>query len=270
MTDERRQRILQVADELEEQGLEATNSAVYSRALGHRGDVVTVMKARRAERNGGTVAVADAEDDVIPEPSASELEEDLAQLTASYDAWHLALERLWDIELEGPLSEQNFSRKQWLEYQMVQNLQAQERLRPQLEMARLSESVHAAQQQHDAGLTEAVALATQAVQLLGTVCTTWRQLIAHFEIMQDGFFAPRDRRGHQAFAVNGGRSDALQLFSALFAGDFRGKDAFELLVERATTAGAVQDALANCPRLHPFSERAIDSYLKGISHASNS
>jgi hypothetical protein len=146
MTPERRERILQIAHELEDQGLEATNSAVYSRALGHRGDVVQVMKARRAERgNGGSVAVLDAEDDAIPESSAGELQEDLGQLEASYDAWHLALERLWEIEQEGPLSEANFSRKQWLEYQMVQNLQAQERLRPQLEAARLKEAVVAAQ-----------------------------------------------------------------------------------------------------------------------------
>jgi hypothetical protein len=96
MTDERKQRILDIAQELEEQGLEATNSLVYSRALGHRGDVVQVMKARRAARNGGDVAVLDAddEDDEIPQPSASELEEDLWQLTASYEAWHAAWEGL--------------------------------------------------------------------------------------------------------------------------------------------------------------------------------
>jgi hypothetical protein len=37
MTPARIQRILQIAQELEEQGLEATNSAVYARALGPRG-----------------------------------------------------------------------------------------------------------------------------------------------------------------------------------------------------------------------------------------
>jgi hypothetical protein len=98
MTPERRERILQIAQELEEQGLEATNSAVYSRVFGHRGDVVAVMRDRRAERgNGGSVAVEDEDGtagDAEPFPTASELQEDLAQLTASYDAWHLALERL--------------------------------------------------------------------------------------------------------------------------------------------------------------------------------
>jgi hypothetical protein len=42
------------------------------------------------------------------------LAEDLRQLEASYEAWHLALERLWEIEQDGPLSEANFSRKQFL------------------------------------------------------------------------------------------------------------------------------------------------------------
>src|SRR5262245_34156642 len=107
MTPEREARILQIADELEEQGLIATNSAVYARALGHRGDVTQVMKARRASRGEGNVALLE-EDEPEPEilPTAEELQEDLVQLEQSYDTWHLALERLWDIEQEGPLSEQ--------------------------------------------------------------------------------------------------------------------------------------------------------------------
>jgi hypothetical protein len=136
VTDERRQRILDVADELEAQGLPATNSRVYALVMGHRGHVVQVLKARRAERAGtGEVAVLEDEDEETPETAAADLQEDLQQLEAAYDAWHLALERLWQIEQDGPLSEANFARKQWLEYQMVQNLQTQERLRPQLEAA---------------------------------------------------------------------------------------------------------------------------------------
>jgi hypothetical protein len=187
------------------------------------------------------------------------------QLEHSYDAWHLALERLWEIEQEGPLSEQNFSRKQWLEYQMVQNLQAQEKLRPQLEVARLTEAVEAAREQHDAGIAEAQAQALYAVQLLGTVAQVWRGLIAQFEHQQDGFFAPRDSRGHQAFPVDGGRADARRLFEALYPSDYRAKEAFELLVEQATTEGAVQEALSNCPRLRAFSARAIATYLEGMT-----
>src|SRR4029453_11579183 len=100
----------------------------------------------------------------MPETPAGVLAEDLAQLAHSYDAWHLALERLWEIEQDGPLSEANFARKQWLQYQMVQNLQTQERLRPQLEAAKVRDAVRAAQLQHDARLEEARALAEQALQ----------------------------------------------------------------------------------------------------------
>src|SRR4029453_1240092 len=161
MTDERRQRILQIADELEAEGEVATNSAVYARALGHRGHVVTVMKARRAERvaAGGVLGAEEegdeAPEDEMPETPAVVLAEDLAQLAHSYDAWHLALERLWEIEQDGPLSEANFARKQWLEYQMVQNLQTQERLRPQLEAAKIRDAVRVAQAAHDTRLEEA-------------------------------------------------------------------------------------------------------------------
>jgi hypothetical protein len=101
MTPERRQRILEVADELESQGLPATNSAVYARVMGYRGHVVAVMKARRAERAAaGGVLVAEADDEPDEEMAdtpAVELAEDLQQLEHSYDAWHLALERLWEI-----------------------------------------------------------------------------------------------------------------------------------------------------------------------------
>jgi hypothetical protein len=263
MTDERRERILQVAADLEAEGLEATNSAVYARALGHRGDVVAVMRDRRRER-GGAVAVLDAEEPEADETPADVLAEDLHQLESAYEGWHVSLEALWQIETEGPLSEANFSRKQWLEYQMVQNLQAQERLRPQLEAARLKEAVYAARDQHDAGIAEAEAQARYAVQLLGTVRQVWRELIAHFEHQQDGFFAPRTRQGHQAFPVEGGRADARRLFEACFPSDYRAKEAFELLVEKATTEGAAQQALASCPRLVPFSARAITTYLEGM------
>ena len=135
MTPERRERILQIANDLESQGLPATNSAVYARALGHRGHVVAVMKQRRAggARAGGVVVADDPEDDEPEEETetpAATLQQDLKEFESSYDAWHLALEKLWQIEQDGPLSEANFARKQWLEYQMVQNLQAQEQLRP--------------------------------------------------------------------------------------------------------------------------------------------
>ena len=154
MTDERRLRILQIADELEAEGRVATNSAVYSIVMGHRGHVVETLKQRRAERAAqGGVLVAEEEEepeDETTETPAATLQEDLRELESSYDAWHLALERLWQIEQDGPLSEAN--RKQWLEYQMTLNLQTQERLRLALERAKLREAVRAGQQQHDEGI----------------------------------------------------------------------------------------------------------------------
>ena len=148
---------------------------------------------------------------------------------------------------------------------MVQNIQAQERLRPLLEQAQLTDAVLAAQAVHDAGLSQAQA--EYAVQILGTLAQVWRVLIAHFEHQQDGFFAPRDARGHQAFPVDGGRQDARRLFEACFPGDYRGKEAFELLIENASTEGAAQQALANCLRLQPFSERAISTYLATLERS---
>jgi hypothetical protein len=265
MTDERRQRILAIADELESQGLVATNSAVYSRALGHRGHVVQVMKARRAARlEAGGVLVAEEEDEVDGEsswPSAAVLQEDLDQLVHSYDAWHLALERLWEIEHDGPLSEASYSRKQWLEYQMVQNLQTQERLRPLLDQARIREAVHAAQAQHDVHLEEARALAEDMLQAVATLHDRLDDLSELFTEMVDGFFKFRDRRGHQAFDVESGYDQVRQLFEAFFPSDFRAKDAYVMLMQVPPTIGRLRAALESCPRLKPFSETAITSYL---------
>jgi hypothetical protein len=90
MSAERRARILEIAAALEAEGQIATNSAVYSRALGYRGHIVAVMKQRRAERAEAS-GVAVLEEEELPEPSAAELAEDLAALESAYEAWHLAL-----------------------------------------------------------------------------------------------------------------------------------------------------------------------------------
>jgi hypothetical protein len=269
MTPERRERILQIADDLEAEGLEATNSAVYSRALGHRGDVVQTMKERRAERNGnGNVTVLDAEPE--DSPTASELQDDLTQLEQSYDAWHLALERLWEIEQEGPLSEQNFSRKQWLEYNMVQNLQAQERVRPQLEAVRRTEAVHAAQQAHDDMVPVVSAQAEAVVQALAQLGAALQALAQGFTAQVDGLATLRDRHGMQAFDVVGGYADVVQFLQLCFPSDYRAKEVADLLVGSPLLRGNAQAALANSPRLKPFAIRAVENYLttmEGVTHA---
>src|SRR4029453_3779600 len=98
MTNERRARILEVADELEAQGLPATNSAVYARVMGHRGHAVQTLKPRTA---GGAGAGGGGEAEGMPETPAAELQEDLQQLEHAYESWHLALERLWELEQDG-------------------------------------------------------------------------------------------------------------------------------------------------------------------------
>jgi hypothetical protein len=275
MTDERRQRILQIADELEAQGLPATSSSFYSRAFGYRGHGVAVMKQRRAERAAaGGVLVAEEDDEPEEELSdtpAAVLQEDLAQLTHSYDAWHLALERLWQIEEDGPLSEANFSRKQWLEYQMVQNLQAQESLRAALEVARLREAVLAAQRQHDEALPAARVLAEETLRTVATLAEHLAALAAVFQHQVDGFFAPRSRRGEQYFDVADGATYVKQLLTELFPQDFRAHTMVELLLQRPPTEGHARSALDTCVRLKPFSTTVIASYLaqqqtEGASH----
>jgi hypothetical protein len=279
MTPERKQRILAIADELEAQGLPATNSSVYSRVLGHRGHVVAVMRDRRQQAaQAGGVTVMDIPDEDEEgeerEPSAAVLQEDLDQLVHSYDAWHLALERLWEIEQDGPLSEANFSRKQWLEYQMVQNLQTQERLRPQLDQALIREAVYAAQEQHDTRLDEARAKAEAFLQAVATVAHLGEDLADEFTAMVDAFFPFRDRRGHQAFDVRSGPEYASELFQAFFANDYRAKDAFELLMGTPLTIGRLRAALDGSPRLKPFSATAMAQYLaqqgEGTPHGTTS
>jgi deferrochelatase/peroxidase EfeB len=130
------------------------------------------MKERRAQQAAQDGSVLVAEDDEEPEADetpADVLAEDLRQLEAAYEGWHVSLEGIWTLEESGPLDLASFSRKSWLEYQMVQNLQAQERLRPQLEQARTREAVRSAQAQHDALVPIVTARAEAVVDALATL-----------------------------------------------------------------------------------------------------
>jgi hypothetical protein len=143
MSPERRQRILDVAAELEAAGQVATNSAVYSRVHGHRGHVVQTLKQRRAERAAqGGVLMAEEEEDNEPEDDmtatpAAVLAEDLEQLASAYDGYHLALEKLWDLEAEGVWDENISHRQTFLAKTLVKNLHEQERVRAELDRARI-------------------------------------------------------------------------------------------------------------------------------------
>jgi hypothetical protein len=183
-------------------------------------------------------------------------------LEVAYESWHASLEQIWTLEQDGPLDERTFARARWLEYQLTENLRQQERLRPQLDQARIREAVHAAQQQHDARLEEARTLAEQALQAVATLHDRLEDLSELFTEQTDAFFPFRDLRGMQAFDVQSGFDQVRQLFEACFPSDFRARDAYLLLMQSPLTIGRLRAALESCPRLQKFSERAIDSYLK--------
>jgi hypothetical protein len=144
-----------------------------------------------------------------------------------------------------------------------------EALRPQLEPQRLREAATAAQTGHDAGIPEARALAEQFLEGVRLVATLGPRLIAAFGAQMDPLMVLRSPDGHQALAVEDGRTYALQFFSALYPNDPRAKTAFELLVETPLTDGHAQAALAHCPCLRPFSQTAITTYLTSIEGATH-
>jgi hypothetical protein len=144
---------------------------------------------------------------------------------------------------------------------MVQNLQTHEQLRTALDKAQIREAVHAAQAQHDARLVEAAQLAEQALQAVATMHDAFEDLAEVFADQVDSFFKFRDLRGHQAFDVADSPLYALQLFQQFFGGDARARDAFDLIMRTHLTIGMMRQALDACPRLQPFSPRAIATYL---------
>jgi hypothetical protein len=168
---------------------------------------------------------------------------------------------LWEIEKDGPLSESQFGRKTWLEYQLSANLRTQETLRAALDSARIREAVYAAQRQHDDRLDEVQAKAEAFLQAVAAVAHLGEDLADLFSAMVDGFFKFRDLRGMQAFDVQSGFDTARQLFEAFYPADFRARDAYLLLMQSPPTMGQLRQALESCPRLKPFSERAIATYL---------
>ena len=276
MTDERRQRILAIAEELESQGLTATNSSVYTRALGHRGHIVAVMKARRAERaTAGGVAVIEEpeeeEDDCTDEPTetpAVVLANDLHELGEAYKGLHTSLEHIWGLEHEGTTDLATWNRKKWLEDLLTKNLQAQEQLRSQLEQARKREGAYAARDHHDGLIPEAREGAEQVLQMIADLGAGLDNLADVFQGQVDGFFAPRDAHGHQAFDVEDGATYVRRLVSALFPQDFRAPAMVDMLMQTPPREGNRRAALAACVRLRPFSETAIASYLdhaEGVS-----
>jgi hypothetical protein len=267
MTPERRQRILEVAAELEAQGLPATNSAVYAICMGHRGHIVRTLKERRAQRAAaGGVLVAEEEENDEPEDDTTEtpaavLAEDLAQLESAYEGFHLALEKLWALEREGVWDENISNRQTFLEKTLVKNLHEQERVRAALDTARIRENVYTARDQHDDPLPQAQAEAEQTCQALAWLAQCLAGLARRFDTQVDGFFAPRTARGEQYFDVQAGRVYVRQLVADLFPQDFRAPAMVDMLLDTPPQDGNQRAALASCARLKPFSPTAIATYL---------
>jgi len=144
---------------------------------------------------------------------------------------------------------------------MVQNLQAQERLRPQLEQARTREAVRAAQAQHDALVPLVTAQAEAVVEALATLSEALAALREGFGQQVDGLVPFRDARGQQAIDVSDGNTYVTQFLQLLFPGDFRAKELVDLLMINPVTVGRATDALQSCARLQAFPERVITRYL---------
>ena len=211
------------------------------------------------------MAVVEAEDDDAPEEteaetSATTIGEDLSQLEHAYEAWHLALERLWRLSRTAPCPKPILPGSPGSSIRWCRTFRRKSACR-QLERAQVREAVHLAQAQHDAALDAARTMAEQALQAVATLHDLWEDLAEVFAAQVDLFFPFRDRRGMQAFDVMDGKSYARELFCAFFPNDPRARDAFLVLVDTPLTIGMLRHALEACPRLQPFSERAIQTYL---------
>jgi hypothetical protein len=268
MTDERRERILAIAQELEDQGLIATNSSVYARALGHRGDVVQTMRDRRAAQRlmGGAVDVAEAEEGDDPEaPEATTtiaLATDLRHLEAYYETMHQEWERLVALDQEGALSDQEMDSQVRLERRMASNLRKQQRLQPLLAAAQAREAVETGRQQHDAAIAQGLVLADATAQAFAHLAACLTAQVQHVDEQIDALALIRSRDGHQQFSLSTGREEVVNYVARLFGeGDFRSADTVRLLLDVPLTQGNWAQALANAPRLQPFPPRLIERFL---------
>lgn len=274
MTEERMQQIEAAIAEAEALGEKWTNASIRARVPGGSSAAFKqYMKARRVQQAGG-VAVAEAPEDEEDEedepaedtperpaaaPSAAALTAEYHRLDGEYKAYYTTLE---ELRATGVWDEHVSNRERFLEKTLVKNLREQERVLAAIPQAKIREGVYAAQLQHDAELAEAARLAEAALQAVAAVAHAFEDLSEVFSTQVDRWFAFRDARGHQAFDVADGPTYALQLFQQFFGGDPRARDAFQLLTSTSPTIGQLRQALANCPRLQPFSPRAIAQYLE--------
>jgi hypothetical protein len=148
---------------------------------------------------------------------------------------------------------------------MVQNLQTQERLRPQLDAAKVREAVVAAQQGHDGRIPQAILLTEQAFQLTASLAATLAALRDVFGAMNDPFGAFTDHRNHQVWHLPDGHSAVKEVLGALFPQDFRAPNMVDMLLLTPPTEKDGAAAIKDCPRLKPFSQTSIDQYLTQVN-----
>jgi hypothetical protein len=209
----------------------------------------------------------------VPEaPAAPTLEELQAQVESKqleYELLHETYTELWQQRKAATLDDMGYVRYLRTEDRMALLLHELEVLRPARDVARLLAKAHAAKAHHDAAVPGARVLAAQAVQLVCELAAVRQRLVTYFDEQTTPLVGVRDRQNnHQAFDLGGGAVDALNLFAVLFPNDPRVADLFGLLAV-PPNVGQVQEALAQCPRLRPFSPRAISTYLASIEGASN-
>jgi hypothetical protein len=148
---------------------------------------------------------------------------------------------------------------------MVQNLQAQEKLRPQLEAAKLTEALERARQTHDALVPDVISQAEEVIATLAALGAAMQTFVNTIETQTAPLFPFRTGRGHQAFDLHSGREEAVQLLQRAFPIDYRAADLVNLLLDVPVTVGQADDALDSSPRFQPFSERAIERYITSLS-----
>jgi hypothetical protein len=136
-------------------------------------------------------------------------------------------------------------------------------------LAQMREAVYAAQVQHDTRVAEVQAKAEAFLQAVAHVAQLGEDLADAFQQQTDAFEVFRDRHGRQAFDVQSGFDTARQLFEAFYPSDFRARDTFYLLLSRPPTIGQLRHALAACPRLKPFSQTALTTYLTSVTEGTS-
>jgi hypothetical protein len=270
VTDERKQQIDAAIAAAEARGEKWTNHSI--RAVvpgGGTSDFKAYLKAYRAAQAeaSGLAVIDEPEDDLAddeaPEaPTAEALTAQLAHCTEQYTVMYATLEHVREVGAAGIGGEHQALRLVGLERALIDNLEAQRRLEAALGFARLREAVTAAQQQHDDGMPASRHLAEQTGQAVVTLAALLDDLADSFGTQADPLVPFRDRRGHQQFDdIVDGCTYALQFFCALFPNDPRADTAGRLLLDSPMTVGRLRAALANHPRLRPFSQTAISTYL---------